>query len=95
MRWEDMTLGQRTAHYADLEARRESMKLDPLLPCPFCGNPEPARKVEYDHISDADARHGGLGSSGGSIPRYKVVCLHCGAQHETPNPDSFHWNSRK
>jgi hypothetical protein len=92
--WNELTEAERAQHYLDLAAARERMSTEPLLPCPFCGNLEPARKTEFDHISDADARHGGLGSSGGSIARHKVVCLRCGAQHQAPNPDSLHWNSR-
>lgn len=87
--WEELTQAEREAHYAALTARRESMKSDPLLPCPFCRNPEPSRCQEHGHIGPNE----GLGS-GGFISWDYVKCGGCGARHNAPNPDSLHWNTR-
>ncbi len=87
--WNELAQAERAQHYLDMAASRERMASEPLLPCPFCGNPEPARRTSHDLVGPNE----GLGS-GGSIVRVNVVCLNCGAQHQAPNPDSFHWNNR-
>lgn len=87
--WNQMTLMERQAHNDVMAARRKAMKTEALLPCPFCGNKEPARAIEHNFIGPTE----GLGS-GGYISHDYIVCHGCGARHQAPNPDSLHWNSR-
>lgn len=65
-----------------------SSEMPELLPCPFCGGKAEFREWHYS----------GVGATGMEEPKWRIVCLACGADNtyamDSQESAAFRWNRR-